>query len=161
MCYTIYRDTSGIVLIAKDQISAAQLSADMKAGLIKKTYLALLSGTPEPRSGVISAPIERESPDSIKRVVCENGKSAITEYSVIRTLEGGRSICELHPITGRTHQLRVHMAHVGCPLENDFLYGVRASDEQYKLRCVALEFIHPVTKKQMRVKADTSEFDNA
>jgi len=144
------RDTSGIVLIAKDQISAAMLSAEMKAGRIEKTYTAILSRTPEIKEGVIDAPIERESPDSIKRIVREDGKRAITKYKVTHLLSGGRAVCEVTPITGRTHQIRVHMAHIGCPLENDFLYGERG-EETYSLRCTSLSFSHPKTKEKITV----------
>ena len=146
------RDTSGIVLIAKDQISAAALSREMKEGKIEKTYTAILQSTPSESSGIIDAPIEREAPDSIKRIVREDGKSAVTKYKVTELLPDGRAVCEVTPITGRTHQIRVHMAYIGCPLENDFLYGNRG-EGTYSLRCTALSFIHPKTNKKITVKA--------
>ena len=146
------RDTSGIVLIAKDQISADALSREMKEGKIEKTYTAILQSTPSESSGIIDAPIEREAPDSIKRIVREDGKSAVTKYKVTELLPDGRAVCEVTPITGRTHQIRVHMAYIGCPLENDFLYGNRG-EGTYSLRCTALSFIHPKTNKKITVKA--------
>lgn len=136
------RDTSGLVLIAKNAISASKLSAAMKSGEIKKRYEATVVGIPSPECGVIDAPIERESPDSIKRTVREDGKPSVTEYRVIRKRES-ESDLEILLHTGRTHQIRVHMAYIGHPLKGDFLYGVR-TDEGYKLRCVSLSFTHPL-----------------
>ena len=147
------RDTSGIVLIAKDQRTAARLSEEMKRGRIEKTYEALLSKTPEKLVGEIDAPIEREAPDSIKRIVREDGKSALTRYEVKEILPDGRAVCRVNPITGRTHQIRVHMAHIGAPLYADFLYGERIEGENYSLRCVSLSFLHPYTNEKITIKA--------
>ena len=146
------RDTSGIVLIAKDQISAANLSAQMKSGKIEKTYTAILSAAPKEPTGTIDAPIEREAPDSIKRIVRADGKRAITKYRLKEILPDGRAICELTPITGRTHQIRVHMAHIGCPLDCDFLYGERG-EGTYSLRCTSLSFLHLKTKEKITINA--------
>ena len=146
------RDTSGIVLIAKNQISAGRLSEDMKAGRIEKTYTAILSCAPKELEGTVDAPIEREAPDSIKRIVRADGKRAVTKYKVTQILPDGRAVCEANPITGRTHQIRVHMAHLGAALENDFLYGERG-EETYSLRCTALTFTHPKTKEKITIKA--------
>jgi 23S rRNA pseudouridine1911/1915/1917 synthase len=147
------RDTSGIVLIAKDPISAAELSAQMKRGEIEKTYTAILECSPKESEGIIDAPIEREAPDSIKRIVRHDGKRAITKYKVTELLPDGRAICEVVPITGRTHQIRVHMAHIGSPLDKDFLYGKRIDGECYSLRCTRLSFLHPKTKKPITIEA--------
>ena len=147
------RDTSGIVLIAKDQRTAARLSEEMKRGRIEKTYEALLSKAPENCAGEIDAPIEREAPDSIKRSVREDGKSALTRYEVKEILPDGRAVCRVNPITGRTHQIRVHMAHIGAPLYADFLYGERIEGEKYSLRCVSLSFLHPYTNEKITIKA--------
>ncbi len=146
------RDTSGIVLIAKNQISAGRLSAEMKAGNIEKTYTAILKNAPEELSGTINAPIEREAPDSIKRVVRADGKEAVTKYKITELLPDGRAVCEVCPITGRTHQIRVHMAHIGAPLDKDFLYGERG-DGTYFLRCTRLSFVHPQTNEKITIKA--------
>ena len=147
------RDTSGIVLIAKDQRTAARLSEEMKRGKIEKTYEALLSKVPVKCAGEIDAPIEREAPDSIKRIVREDGKSALTRYEVKEILPDGRAVCKVNPITGRTHQIRVHMAHIGAPLYADFLYGEKIEGENYRLRCVALCFTHPYTNEKITIKA--------
>ncbi len=145
------RDTAGIVLIAKDQLSAARLSAEMKSGGIKKRYVATVEGIPSPRCGRIDAPIERECEGSIKRVVREGGKPSISEYEVISEGADGTSQVSLVPITGRTHQLRVHMAYIGHPLVGDFLYGERREGATYSLTCVELSFTHPYSGERMTI----------
>ena len=145
------RDTSGIVIIAKNQFSAGALSSTMKKGLWNKKYHALVSGIPTEKSGVIDAPIERVEEGNIKRMVREDGKRAITEYSVIEEYEKD-CLCELHLLTGRTHQIRVHMAHIGHPLVSDFLYGT-PSDKEYYLRCKEISFPHPRTGETIIIKA--------
>ncbi len=141
------RDTSGVVIIAKNRISASLLSASMKRGEWKKKYHALVSGVPESKSGVIDAPIERVCEGNIKRTVREDGKRAISEYRVIEEYEDS-SLLEIELKTGRTHQIRVHMAHIGHPLVSDFLYG-EPSDTEYYLRCKEIIFPHPKTKEKL------------
>lgn len=145
------RDTSGIVLIAKDRLAGAKLYQAMKERRFEKIYLAVVEGVPE-KHGLIDAPIERESEGSIKRVVREDGKKCLTEYEVISTDEAGSSLVKVIPHTGRTHQIRVHMAHIGHPLKNDFLYGVRG-DETYSLHCSSLTFEHPITSEKITLNA--------
>lgn len=150
------RDTSGIVIIAKDAVSADRLSREMKRGGYVKKYSAIVTGVPSPAHAIIDAPIERESEGNIKRIVCENGKRAITEYNVERILESGDALCEITLHTGRTHQIRVHMVHIGHPLRHDFLYGEREGDEIYKLHAKSIEFTHPFTAERIKLisKAD-------
>ncbi len=144
------RDTSGIVLIAKCALAAANLSREMKAGGFQKKYTAIVEGVPEPLFATIDAPIERESDGNIKRCVRPDGKRAVTEYRVISQTGGGNSLCEFKLLTGRTHQIRVHAAHIGHPLLNDFLYGTR-SEDTYSLHCSYLSFTHPKTKVRMEI----------
>ena len=139
------RDTSGIVLIAKNQLSAAILSREMKKGSFRKIYEATVVGIPDPGSGEINAPIARETEGDIKRVVREDGKSAITRYRTIGITADNNAIMELEAITGRTHQLRVHMSYIGHPLVADFLYGERIENKTYRLHCKLLEFPHPIS----------------
>ena len=145
------RDTSGIVIIAKNRMSAYLLSDSMKRGMWKKKYHALVDGTPSPTEATIDAPIERIEEGNIKRTVREDGKRAITIYKVIEEYTDS-SLCEISLLTGRTHQIRVHMSHIGHPLVSDFLYG-KASDKEYFLRCVEIQFPHPKTKEIIIIKA--------
>lgn len=147
------RDTSGIVLIAKNPYAAARLGKAMKEHKIKKTYSALVSGIPSPAEGRISVPIARESEDSVKRIVREDGKEAITDYKVTKILPDGNSVLRINLHTGRTHQIRVHMCHIGHPLVGDFLYGTR-TEEGYKLRCTEIVFPHPETLESITVTAE-------
>ena len=151
------RDTSGIVIVAKDRLSSARLSDSMKAGKFTKIYTALLVGTPEKKRGLIDAPIERECDDSIRRVVRSDGKRALTEYEVISE-EGGLSLCKMNLLTGRTHQIRVHAAHIGHPLYNDFLYGEKVRDGSYFLHCGYTSFPHPITEELIEIQCD-SDFE--
>ncbi len=148
------RDTSGIVLIAKDPLTAALMCRAIKSGGLTKKYVGLVTGVPSEKEGLINAPIERENEGSIKRIVRIDGKQSLTKYKVISVTEDSNTICELEPITGRTHQIRVHMAHIGHPLVNDFLYGKKTCDGTYKLHCSSIEFIHPYTKLPIVIKAN-------
>lgn len=145
------RDTSGIVIIAKNRISASLLSASMKRGEWQKTYHAVVEGVPTEKNGVIDAPIERVCEGNIKRCVREDGKRAVTEY---RTIEdyGDSALLEIALKTGRTHQIRVHMAHIGHALVSDFLYG-EPSEKEYYLRCKEIIFPHPKTKEKLVIRA--------
>lgn len=145
------RDTSGIVIIAKNRISAYALSASMKAGMWEKKYQAIVEGIPEPQEATIDAPIERIEEGNIKRTVRPDGKRAITKYKVVEELLDS-SLLEITLLTGRTHQIRVHMAHVGHPLVSDFLYGTK-SEKEYFLRCVEIKFPHPKTKEILIIRA--------
>ena len=140
------RDTSGIVLIAKNQLAAARLSEDMKAGRFEKLYTAVVSGIPEKNEGRIDAPIRREREGEMRRIVAEDGKRAVTEYRTLGVREDGNAVLQLRLLTGRTHQIRVHMAHIGHPLVGDFLYG-KKSEGSYLLHCSSLSFPHPKSEK--------------
>lgn len=145
------RDTSGIVLIAKDRLSGAKLYQNMKDRKFEKVYIAEVEGRPKAH-GIIDAPIAREEEGSIKRVVRDDGKRCITEYELITANDSGNSLVKVIPHTGRTHQIRVHMAHIGHPLVNDFLYGNRGEDT-YFLHCTSLSFPHPFTNEIITITA--------
>lgn len=142
------RDTGGIVLVAKDQLSADKLSRVMKSGGFIKKYEAIVSGAPSPECGIIDAPIGRIEDGNIKRAVMESGKRAITEYKVLKVLDKNRTLVELTLHTGRTHQIRVHMSYIGHPLVNDFLYGERG-EESYKLHAKSLSFTNPFDGREI------------
>lgn len=143
------RDTTGALILAKNPLSAAVLSVQMKRRQIRRTYLALVDGV-LPESGVVDAPIARMDGSVITREVnFETGESAVTHYE---RLAVGRyySLAELHLETGRTHQIRVHMKYIGHPLPGDFLYNPDYRwIKRQPLHSYQLEFTHPVTKKAM------------
>ena len=125
----------------------------MKERKFGKTYLAIIEGVPEVAHGVINAPIVREYEGSIKRVVRNDGKECITEYELVESYDNGTSLVKVTPHTGRTHQIRVHMAHIGHPLVDDFLYGTRG-EETYSLHCSSLSFPHPFTGETIVINAE-------
>jgi len=151
------RDTSGIVLIAKTAEAAYKLSQSMKRGEFTKEYIAVIDGVPSKNSGTINARIARKEEGNIKRVVRDDGKEATTHYEVIKS-ENGRSLVRIRIETGRTHQIRVHMAHIGHPLTNDFLYGNGKPGDVYCLHAAKLAFPHPATTECI-VLESTPPFD--
>ena len=148
-CNRLDRDTTGALILAKNPLSAAILSVQMKKRQILRTYLALVDGL-LPDSGTINAPIARMEGSVITREVnFGTGESAITHYE---RLAAGKeySLAELHLETGRTHQIRVHMKYIGHPLPGDYLYNpdYRRINRQ-PLHSYQLEFTHPTTGKVM------------
>lgn len=146
------RDTSGIVLIAKNAEAAYRLSESMKRGEFKKEYLAIVDGTPSPLCATVNARIAREREGEMKRVVREDGKEAITHYEVLKS-NASHSLVRIRLETGRTHQIRVHMAYIGHPLTNDFLYGIGKPGDTYCLHAEKLTFPHPKTDEPVALYA--------
>lgn len=144
------RDTSGIVLLAKTQYAASMLSCAMKAGRFTKIYTAVVSGVPNKSAGRINAPIRREAEGAMRRIVSDDGKPAITDYETLFVREDGNSVLSLRLLTGRTHQIRVHLAHIGHPLVGDFLYGEK-NEEGYLLHCTKMEIPHPITGEMITI----------
>ena len=125
------RETSGIVLVAKDRLAASEYSALMCDGRIHKSYIAILNGTPE-KEGTIDAPIRRKPGSTMLRETCsaddEGAKPAVTRYRLLAVSPDRKvSMVLAEPVTGRTHQIRVHFASIGCPLVGDGLYGTAES----------------------------------
>ena len=146
------RDTFGIVLLTKN----AHIHARMQKAEIKKIYHALVLGGPEEDAGVIDAPIARKELPSLLREVREDGKRSVTEYRVLQRRDG-YTMLALRPVTGRTHQLRVHCAHMGFPILGDPQYGgeeARFGLDSQLLCAKSLEFTHPVTGKRMKLKSN-------
>lgn len=146
-------DTTGAVLIAKNARVSHALCEELAKGGIHKEYLAVCVGSPKEKSGRIEAPISREAESIMKRIVSPDGKDAITDYEVIAHCNG-LSLVRLRPLTGRTHQIRVHMSHIGHPLYGDYLYGTEISGVRTLLHCSSLTFTHPETKESITIKAD-------
>lgn len=146
------RDTSGVVLLAKNIVSADRLSKSLINGDIKKEYVALCVGAPYPLSGRIDAPIKREKEGIIKRCIKGDGKPAVTDYTVEKEKDG-LSLVRLFPKTGRTHQLRLHLSHIGTPIFSDFLYGEEIKGERTRLHCAKLSFPHPFSKEMIEISA--------
>ncbi len=145
--------TSGIVLIAKNRLSAAKLSRDIKGRKIKKHYLAIIHGTPKNESGLIDAPIKRAEDSIINRIVSDDGAPSLTEYNTI--IKGDMySAVSASPITGRTHQLRVHFSHIGHPICGDTLYGYPSQFiKRQALHAYKLVFDHPTRNEKMTIMA--------
>lgn len=150
------RDTFGIVLIAKNAHIHALLNELHGQGQLRKTYAALVFGGPKEDQGVVEAPIARRPLPSLLRYVDPAGKPSMTEYQVLE--RGEKTTClALHPVTGRTHQLRVHCSYMGFPILGDPQYGSEASKAYSEkegittqLLCAKrLEFTHPITGKNM------------
>lgn len=143
------KDTTGVVLIAKNSLSSAILSSDIKNRMIKREYLCIVSGTPA-QNGTIEAPIARKEGSILERIVDPiNGETAITHFHRLCTYEK-LSLLSVSLQTGRTHQIRVHMKHIGHPLPGDFLYNPDFSKiKRQSLHSARLSFIHPITKKTL------------
>ena len=143
------RDTSGALVLAKNALSAAILSAQMRNREIRRTYLAVVRGVTPP-SGTISAPIGRVSDSVIQRQVDpEHGEAAVTHYERL-AVRNDHSLLEIHLETGRTHQIRVHMKHLGHPLPGDYLYNPDYSHiKRQALHSYRLTFCHPISGKPM------------
>ena len=144
------RDTSGIVLIAKDMFSASLMAKQMKEGLFKKTYSAVVVGKPDKKHFFIEKPIKRQSENSMKRVCDDSGDYAKTECTFVGEKDG-LSTLDITLHTGRTHQIRVHLKSVGLPLYADCLYGEKVDGKTYSLCAKTLEFIHPFTKEKIKL----------
>lgn len=143
----IDRDTSGLVLLAKNMWAASLLAES-----VRKEYLAVVQGQP-PEKGVIQTPIARAPDSIILRRVDPSGKPSRTEYVVEKTVEGF-SLVRAIPVTGRTHQLRVHFASIGCPLAGDTLYGGnREKIGRHALHCAVMQFEEPAEGKIFRVES--------
>ena len=159
------RNTSGLLIVAKHRLSAAILSGFMKKREIHRVYLALASGIFDDKTGTIDLPIGRVSDSIIERFVdFENGDSAITHYEVIKEFliedssNNSGLDCSLLKITldtGRTHQIRVHLRHIGHPLVGDSLYNKEPGNlSRQALHSHIISFTHPITLKQMSFTSD-------
>lgn len=142
------RDTSGIVIIAKNKISAQKLSSQMQDKKIVKEYYAICHNRLECKKGRFDFPIRRVDNSTISREVHPLGKEAVTDYEVISEKDG-KFIVKLFPLTGRTHQLRVHLSFMGTPILGDNLYGSSEITHTTLLHCKRIMLKHPSTEKTL------------
>lgn len=158
--HRIDKDTSGLVIIAKNDKAHIDISDQIKNREVKKTYLALVRGNIKENEAVINMPIGRSSKDRKKMAVDKKGKEAITEFKVLKRYDGFTYI-EVNIKTGRTHQIRVHMAEIGYPIVGDEVYSNGRNPFNVKgqmLHAKELEFVHPTTKKSVKFEAPLPEY---
>lgn len=148
------RGTSGLLCIAKHAHAQEVLKNQLHSPAFRRIYWAVCVGVPTPTRGVIDAPIARAEDSIIMRQVSPQGQEATTHYQVLQ-VGGGHSLIELELTTGRTHQIRVHMAHIGHPLVGDFLYGTENHSliPRTALHAAKLTILHPITKQTLTWKA--------
>lgn len=148
------RDTSGLTIVSKHLVSASIIASMAVEHKIEREYLAIVSGCPAVSAGTITAPLGRKAGSIIERTVdWEDGKQAVTHYRVLRS-ENGHSLLSIQLETGRTHQIRIHLKHLGCPIIGDYLYNpnMELIDRQ-ALHSARLSFVHPFTGMPMEFTA--------
>ncbi|MGB3367977.1 MAG: RluA family pseudouridine synthase [Acidaminobacteraceae bacterium] len=151
------RDTSGVLLIAKNPYAQQIISTQMKANETDKRYIALVHGNVESESGTINEPIARAGEDDIRRCVIVGGQESVTHYEVIDRFNGF-TLVKIKLETGRTHQIRVHFLHIGHPLVGDELYGGDTTlFERQALHGAEISFYTPRTKLYTTIKSELPE----
>ena len=169
LAHRLDRDTSGVVLVGLTARGLRGLEEALRRRKVRKTYLALVAGVPEPRSGTVDAPLRRQEFTTGDRAKVFVGgardPAAVTEYRVVREA-GGFALVEAFPRTGRTHQIRVHLRHIGHPVLGDPTYGDRARNEEARrrlglwrpfLHALRVELAHPVTGERLVIEAPLPE----
>ncbi len=149
------KDTSGVILIAKTRLALDSLRAQFKARQVHKRYLALVEGIPGTSEGVINAPIGRDPKRRKQMAVLREGREAITEFRLLETF-AAHSLLEAWPKTGRTHQIRVHLAFIGHPVVGDTVYGRRRQTlrlSRHFLHAASVTFTLPGTNTQITVES--------
>lgn len=149
-------DTSGLIIVGKNQFAHMSLSRDMQSDNFEKSYIAVIHGKIEESQGVIDLPIYRPEGDDIRRIVDERGQRSITHYEVMEDFKYGQ-LLKLILKTGRTHQIRVHLSHLGHPLYGDSLYGIEDDSKYIKrqaLHAYKLKFPHPRGNKILQLETD-------
>ena len=150
------KDTSGIVIFAKNEYIQNQLMYQMKTKSFKKKYIAILEGIVEKNEGTIKTNITRKEGSVIERMVSDKGQTAISYYKVVKRLKNKNlTVVEYELETGRTHQLRLHSKHINHPILGDSLYNKESSlIKRQALHSIEVKFIHPITKNEMIIKSD-------
>ena len=148
------KGTSGIVVIALTPGAHATLQRDAAAGRVVKEYLALVRGTPDPPTGRVVLPLGRDAADRRRVVVRDDGQYCETQYETIGRPSSNRSLLRCTLVTGRTHQIRVHLAASGHPIVGDALYGEPdASMARQALHAWRVALPHPVTRQRIEIEA--------
>lgn len=151
------RDTTGVILVAKEKETLRQLSQQFADSQVEKVYLALVNGRPPQHNGRIDLPLVKlpkdDGPPRFAVRHDASAKDALTEYELVRPVGNGDSLLRLFPKTGRTHQLRVHMQAIGCPIVGDKVYGRADTAPRHLLHCASTTFIHPHSQQPVTVTA--------
>lgn len=147
-------NTSGLVIVAKNPYAQFVLSSDMKDDKVEKMYIAVVKGVVKEDFGTINEPIYRPTDDSVKRIVHEDGQPSVTHYEVVKRLKDA-TVLKLRLETGRTHQIRVHLNHIGHGIIGDELYGYVDEDliKRQALHAYSLKFQQPRTREDLEFKA--------
>lgn len=152
------KGTTGLMVVAKSGYVHDLLRRSLHTPKFIREYRAVCVGCPQPKAGTIDAPIGRDETSTIARCIRPDGQSAVSHYEVLSS-QNGLSLVKLLPETGRTHQLRVHMASIGCPLAGDWLYGQEDPEliPRPALHSYGLTLTHPVTGEVLRLTAPVPE----
>lgn len=152
------KGTTGLMVIAKSGYVHDLLRKSLHTPAFRREYRGVCVGCPSPEAGTVNAPIGRDETSTVARMVRPDGAPAVSHYEVLGK-NGSLTLLRLLPETGRTHQLRVHMAHLGCPLAGDWLYGAEDPDliPRPALHSYALRLVHPVTGELLRLTAPLPE----
>ena len=154
------KNTSGAIIIAKNDKAHIALSRQLKNHEIKKTYIALVRGIVKENNATINMPIARSKKDRKKMDVDKNGKEAITHFKVIKRYQDF-TLLEINIETGRTHQIRVHLSHIGYPIIGDDVYSNGKNKWNIEGQCLhakCLDFKHPITGKELHIEAPIPEY---
>lgn len=156
------KNTSGAIIIAKNDVAHIKLTDMLKNHEIEKTYIALVRGIIKENEATINIPIARSTSDRKKMAVARNGKEAITHFKVLkRSYENDCTLLEVKIETGRTHQIRVHLSYIGHPVIGDDVYSNGKNKWGIKGQCLHaqnLKFKHPITGKQMDIQAELPDY---
>lgn len=158
--HRIDKDTSGILVIAKNDNAHKKLAEQLKEHSMKREYVALVEGIIKEESGMVDKPLGRHPKERIKMAIVSGGKRAVTHYEVMERF-GRNTLVKCVLETGRTHQIRVHMAYIGHPLVGDPVYGYKKqkfSLNGQMLHAKKLGFIHPTTEKYMEFESEIPEY---
>ena len=153
------RDTTGILLIGKNSHCQDDFARQASEGRVEKKYIAIVKGLVMQEKGIIDLPVGKPVDDQIKRAVIPDGYPSITHYRVLERFEKGYTLVRISLETGRTHQIRVHMSHIGHPVLGDVLYGGEAVRliERQALHAEQLHFQHPITGDRLSLHAPLPE----